>query len=224
MLEMSGIADGAGNEVSKSAQTFTGSSQQDTTQQRIIKRNNLSGYYPADPVKITYAKPIEESAIRDSLKVVAGDTLITDWPNVDIEQNVLSIVPQGQWEDGLQYEIRVWDPIIKDYRKVQPQIWHSSQLGRLNVTTEDSTAQNIRLRILNEESGIQRDTTFSGQVEISNLPPLQYKVIAFKDQNNNQNWDYGRVSPYEKPEPYFIQRKVPVKTDLTADLTIYLNN
>lgn len=224
MLDISGIVDGAGNQVAKTTQTFTGSLQQDTTQQRIIKRESLSGYYPEDGIKVVYAKPIDEPEVRDSLKVVAGDTLIADWPNVDVEQNVLSVTPKGQWEDGRQYEIRVWDPIIKDYRKVEPQIWHKSQMGELNITADDSTAQNIRLRIINEESGIQRDTTFSGQIEISNLPPLQYKVIAFKDENNNQSWDHGQVSPYQKPEPYFIQRKIPVKTDFTGDLTIYLNN
>lgn len=223
-LRMSGIVDAGGNQVAEINQTFTGSSQQDTTQQRIITRNNLSGYYPMDPIKITYAKPIDEPAIRDSLKVVAGDTLIEKWPNVEIEQNVLSIAPKGQWQDGMQYEVRVWDPIIEDYRKFQPQIWHSSQLGRLNVMTEDSTAQNIRLQVINAESGVRRDTTFSGQVEISELPPLKYKVIAYKDTNNNQSWDFGQVSPYQEPEPYYIRKGVPVKTGLTADLTISLKN
>ncbi|MDZ7681118.1 MAG: Ig-like domain-containing protein [Fodinibius sp.] len=50
-LQLKGITDGAENPVSAVTQTFTGSAQQDTTQQRIIKRNNLSGYYPTDPVK-----------------------------------------------------------------------------------------------------------------------------------------------------------------------------
>ena len=206
------------------AQTFTGSAQEDTTQQRIIKRNNLSGYYPTDPIKVTYAAPITESTIRDSLKVVAGDTLIDRWPNVSVEQNMLTILPQEQWEDGRDYEIRVWDPIIEDYRQLQPEIWHPSQMGRLNIMTEDSTTQNIRLQVINEESGVRRDTTFSGQVEITQLPPLQYKVIAFKDENQNEIWDFGQVSPYTKPESYFIQRQVPVEKGLTGDLTILLQN
>ncbi len=223
-LGMSGIVDASGNRVTTTGQTFTGSAQKDTTKQRIIKRNNLSGYYPTDTIKVTYAKPIDEPAIRDSLKIVAGDTLLTEWPNVEIEHNVLSIAPKEQWEDGLQYEVRVWDPFIEDFRKVQPQIWHSSQMGKLNVMTEDSTAQNVRLEVINKESGIRRDTTFSGQVEITQLPPLQYKVIAYKDENGNNVWDFGQVSPYEVPEPYYIRKGTPVKKGLTADLTISLNN
>ncbi|MDZ7681117.1 MAG: hypothetical protein U5J63_05225 [Fodinibius sp.] len=155
---------------------------------------------------------------------MAGDTLIADWPNTSIQQNMLTVAPEKQWEDGRQYEIRLWDPIIEDYRRFEPQIWHQSQMGQLNIMTEDSTAKNIRLRVINEESGIRRDTTFSGQVKIDQLPPLKYKVIAFKDENQNQIWDFGQVSPYSKPEPYFIQRNVPVKRDLTGDLTISLQN
>lgn len=223
-LQMKGVTDGSGNAVGEVSQTFTGSSQQDTTKQRIIRRNNLSGYYPTDPIKVTYAKPIDEPAIRDSLKIVAGDTLLTKWPNLSIQDNVLTIAPQKQWQDGLQYEIRVWDPIIEDYRKLQPQIWHQSQMGKLHVMAEDSTTENIHLRVINEESGIRRDTTFAGEIEISELPPLQYKVVAFQDQNGNSVWDFGQVSPYIKPEPYYIHTRVPVERGLTGDLTISLKN
>jgi uncharacterized protein (DUF2141 family) len=219
-LQMTGVVDEAGNEIGEISQAFTGSSQQDTTQQRIIKRNTVSGYYPSDPFDITYAKAITEPAITDSLKIVEGDTLLNDWPNVETRQNVLRILPEQQWQDGLEYEVRIWDPFIKDYRTFSPQIWHQSQMGSLNVMMQDSTAQDIRLRIVNEESGISRDTTFSGSVEIENLPPLQYKLIAFQDQNGNEMWDYGEVSPYTKPEPYFIQTNVPTKTGFTADLTV----
>jgi hypothetical protein len=221
-IMLSGITDEAGNQVADTDLAFTGSAQEDTTQQRIIERNRLSGYFPTDSLKITYAKSIDETVIRDSLKIVEGDTLIEDWPHVILEENVLSIAPKKQWKDGLEYEVRVWDPKIEDYRKFTPQIWHRSQMGALNIMMEDSTMQNIRLRISNEESGIRRDTTFTGQTEIRNLPPLQYTVIAYKDQNENKTWDFGYVAPFKKPEPYFIQKKVPVKKGLTADLTISL--
>ena len=219
-LRTEGITDQAGNSLAAIDQTFTGSAQQDTTQQRIIRRNNLSGYYPTDPFTITYAKPIEESSIRDSLKIVQGDSLISKWPNVDIQQNQLRILPQGQWKDGLEYEVRVWDPLVEDYRSFNPEIWHKPQMGSLNVMIEDSTTSNVHLVIENEESGISRDTTFTGQVTLNNLPPLEYKLIAYHDQNTNGDWDHGEVSPYIKPEPYYIQKQVPVEQGLTGDLTI----
>lgn len=223
-LGITGIIDEAGNPVSDGVPTFTGSTQEDTTQQRIIERNNSVGYFPTDPLEITYAKSITEPVIRDSLKIVAGDTLLEDWPNVEIDQNIFRILPKKRWQDGMQYEVRVWDPKVEDYRKFNPEFWHTSQMGALNVVMEDSTAKNIRLRIENKESGIARDTTFVGQIEIENLPPLDYKVTVYQDQNTNGMWDYGQVSPFKRPEPYFIQKSVPVKKGFTGDLAVGFQN
>lgn len=223
-VDISGITDGVGNPLGEISQTFTGSAQEDTTEQRIIERNNLEGYYPTDPVEITYAKPIDEPEVRDSLTIVEGTDMVTDSMNVEIQRNILRVSPQDTWKDGLQYEFRIWDPIISDYRKFQPNIWHASKMGALNVIAQDSTLKDIRLRIENEESGIVRDTVFTGQIEISNLPPLSYRVTAFHDRNDNDRWDYGQVDPYIKPEAYFIQTQVPVKRDMTGDLTIVFEN
>ncbi|HEX6982145.1 MAG TPA: Ig-like domain-containing protein [Balneolaceae bacterium] len=223
-LELEGIVDEFGNPLKEVSQTFVGSAQEDTTQQRIIMRNNLNGYYPADPVEVTYAKPIDDPAIVDSLKIVKGNELIEDWPNVEVERNVLRISPNPRWQEGLDYEIRVWDPVIGDYRKFSPDVWYASQLGALNIMAADSTIQNIHLRIENKESGIVRDTVFSGQVEIEKLPPLTYTVTAYRDQNENGEWDFGQVAPYVKPEPYFIQTNVQVQPSMTGDLTITFRN
>jgi len=223
-IALKGVVDDAGNPVKKFSQTFTGSSQEDTTKQRIVKRNSLSGYYPSDPIAITYAKPIEDPAIRDSLKIVEGKEMVKKWPNVEIKRNIFRILPKDTWKDGIEYQVQVWDPLINDYRSFEPQIWHDSQMGSLHVMLEDSTAKNIRLRVENEESDIVRDTLFNGEVEISKLPPLKYKVIAYQDQNSNGSWDFGQISPFVKPEPYFIQTQVPVKQGLTGDLTIVFSN
>ena len=219
-MQLSGIEDEAGNPLDEINQNFTGSAQEDTTQQRIIQRNQISGYYPTDPITITFAKPIEGSAIRDSLKVVEGDTLIEKWPNVQIQQNTLILRPQKQWKDGLSYEVRVWDPKIEDYRKFEPDIWHQSQMGILNVAAADTTADNISMQIFNEKSGIRRDTTFADSVNVRNLPPLSYTVIAYQDRNGNNEWDFGQVDPFKAPEPYFIQQDVPVKQNMTGELSI----
>jgi hypothetical protein len=223
-LNTNGIFDGSENPVADYTGSFTGSAQEDTTQQRIIKRNTVSGYYPGEPFAITYAKPINEPEVTDSLKIVEGDSLIDSWPNLNTEQNILRINPDGQWKDGVEYEIRVWDPAVEDYRKFDPEIWHSSQMGSLNIMMEDSTMKNVRLRIENKESGFEKDTLFTGQVEIDNLPPLGYKLTVYHDQNTNGRWDYGQVDPYEKPEPYYIRKQVPVEKGLAGDLTIEFPN
>lgn len=223
-ININGVLDSAENTLVGVSQTFTGSSQEDTTSQRIVKRNNLSGYYPDEPVEVTYAKPIEEPEIRDSLKIIEGNEMAENWGTVEVQRNKLRIIPDSLWKDGLDYEIRVWDPAIEDYRKIQPEVWHSSQMGALEVTAQDSTLENIRLRIINEEANISRDTTFSQQVEVSELPPLNYKVIAYHDLNGNGNWDFGEVEPFVPPEPYFMQRNVPVRRDMTGELTITFGN
>lgn len=219
-VELEGIVDQSGNAQRNSTPTFTGSTQEDTTQQRIITRNNLSGYFPEDPVEVIYAKPIDNSSIRDSLRIIEGTEMVEEWPHVEISQNILRILPNQQWQDGIDYEMRIWDPIIEDFRSFQPTIWHTSQMGELSITARDSTLQNIRLSIENEESDILRDTSFSRSIEITELPALSYKVTAFQDRNKNGSWDPGRVEPYVKPEPFFIQTNVPVKQAMTGELTI----
>ncbi|MEL7834481.1 Ig-like domain-containing protein [Fodinibius sp. Rm-B-1B1-1] len=219
-LQTVGITDQSDNPIEEYSDTFTGSAQEDTTQQRIIKRNTTTGYYPSEPFEITYAKPITENVISDSLKIVEGDTLIEDWSEIEIQQNIFRIQPQKQWKDGVEYEVRVWDPRIDDYRKFDPQIWHESQFGGLNMMTEDSTLSNVHLRVENEESNFVRDTVFAEQVEINNLPPLNYKLTIYHDTNENGRWDHGQVEPYVRPEPYYIRKRITVQKGLTGDLTI----
>lgn len=221
-MDIRGIVDSFGNELKNVTQTFSGSAQKDTTQQRIIGRNNLSGYYPEEPVVITYARPITESAIKDSLKIVAGDTLLKSWPGTQIHRNKLIINPDKQWKDGLSYEFRVWDPIIESHRKLQPEIWHSSRMGALALALRDSSGKIVRVEITNEEAGVARNASLTDSVEVEQLPPLNYRVSAYRDINGNKKWDFGRVAPYEAPEPYFIQQKVPVKKAMTGELTIIL--
>lgn len=219
-IDLGGIVDMQANPLADAKLQFTGSSQEDTTQQRIITRNNISGYFPKDTIKVVYANPISSDDIIDSLKVVEGTELYEEWPNASIYRNILQIFPENSWKEGVSYELRIWDPIIEDHRKIDPTIWHDSEMGSLVVTAEDTTAENIQLQLINEEAGIFRDTVFTGSVEFKNLPPLSYKVKAFRDLNNDGEWNFGKIKAYEKPEPYFIQKEVPIKQDMAADLTI----
>ena len=219
-LTTAGIFDESENAVVEYPDTFTGSAQEDTTRQRIIKRNTTTGYYPTEPFEITYANLITDDAIRDSLKVIEGDSLIENWPTIDIQRNLLRINPQKEWKDGVEYEVRVWDPSVEDYRKFNPRVWHESQFGALNVMMEDSTLNNLQLRIVNEESNFVQDTSFAEQIEINNLPPLRYKLTIYHDKNSNGRWDYGQVNPFTVPEPYYIRKRISVEKGLTGDLTI----
>jgi hypothetical protein len=45
-------------------------------------------------------------------------------------------------------------------------------------------------------------------------------IKVYEDNNKNGKWDSGSVEPYKAPEPYFIQKKVPVKSRLTSEIHI----
>lgn len=219
-LDIQGITDDFQNTMTEVSNTFTGSAQEDTTQQRLIGRRHSSGYFPEDTVEVTYAKPITNSVITDSLVIIEGNEEAENWSGISVRRNKLQLSAKDGWKDGVTYEIRVWDPVIKDYQKLSPQFWHDSRMGSLNIMTEDSTLTDVQLQIINEKSDIRRDSLFGGQVEIGSLPPLDYKVVAYRDLNGNNEWDFGQVDPFEAPEPYFIQQDVPVRKKMTGDLTI----
>lgn len=219
-LNINGITDEAGNALESTEKVFKGSAQEDTTQQRIVEFGDLGGYFPQDSIAITYANPIQEAALTDSVVIIEGSEEKEDWAGISKSRNTLYISPQKKWKEGVDYQIRLWNPPKEDFKTLKPKIWHQSQLGKLTIITSDSTLSNIRIRISNEDSDVQRDTLFSGVVTVDKLPPLDYKVIAYQDKNDNGEWDFGEVDPFKAPEPYFIQRKVPVKERMTSDLTI----
>ncbi|MDR8391849.1 Ig-like domain-containing protein [Aliifodinibius sp. S!AR15-10] len=215
------IRDLADNVRSKASYRFEGSAQEDTTQQRIISQENQDGIYPDEPLEIVYAKPITEQAIRDSLYVVRGDSLIQKWEHLETDQNRLRVRAGGNWEQGLDYEIQVWNPITASRKSYPLNVWHPADYGSIAFAMTDTTDhQPYHLSLTTEERGNMIDTTFTDSVEIKDLPPLQYKVIIYGDRNNNQRWDAGQVQPFREPEPYFIQQNIPVKKGFASEVSV----
>lgn len=220
-VKVRSISDAAGNITDSTSFDITGSAQEDTTAQRIIRRKRTSGIYPSESIEIIYAKPISDNVIRDSLKVVEGNQLIESWSRTRNVRNSFLIDPEDTWKSGLDYEFRIWDPIMNDHISLNPTIWHSAQLGQLNIQLEDTTRTNTyKLLMRSEERGLVTDTTFTKEITIRELPPLQYQVVLYEDINGNGRWDHGSVQPYRAPEPYFIRNNVPVKEGFTSDLTV----
>ena len=215
------INDAAGNITDSTAYDITGSAQSDTTAQRIIRRKRTSGIYPSEAIEIIYAKPISDNTLQDSLKVVEGNKLIEDWPRARSVRNSFFVEPDETWKEGLDYEFRIWDSISNDHISLSPTIWHASQLGQISIQLADTTRSNTyKLLMRSEERGVTADTTFSKEITIRELPPLQYQVILFEDLNGNGRWDHGRVQPYSAPEPYFIRNNIPIKEGFTSDLEV----
>jgi len=219
------IADQAGNIQPQTTQDFTGSAQEDTTAQRIISVSTpTKGIFPDEAIEVTYAAPIRNAPVRDSLKVVVSDSLYTSWPNLEIQRNKLRILPQGSWEEGLNYEFRLWNPVRSGYKKITPEFWFPSDLGALNITFADTSAETsqreTQLLMKTQAGRVIADTSFVNQIEISKLAPVEHQLILYQDLNGNGIWDAGQVDPFRPPEPYYIRDDIPLQRGFTADLSV----
>lgn len=227
-LVVRNIEDAAGNIQPKTTQIFTGSAQEDTTAQRIVGTSPYTGIFPEEPITVTYAKPITNAAVRDSIRVVQGDTLIEAWPNLQIEQNKVRLLPGGRWESGVDYELRVWNPVSESYRNINPTFLYEPDFGALYVSFADTesvaAARETHLVLNNDEGKTVADTTFSEEVEIVGLAPAPHQLILYQDLNGNGSWDAGQVIPYTAPEPYLIRNNIPVQRGFTSDLTVQFEN
>ncbi|MDZ7757407.1 Ig-like domain-containing protein [Rhodohalobacter sp.] len=221
------FSDLAGNSLEVNIDPFVGSSEPDTSALRPISHNSENGLFPDEPLEITYSKFIDDDTISDSLLVFEGDQMFEDWPNFEIERHILRVSPKDSvWESGLRYEIRVWDPWESEYLRINPEIWQRNQLGSIEFTIENARDElPLRLRVQDVDRSIVVDTTFTGSmIEIENLPPLEYRAVIYQDENENNKWDFGSVEPYQKPEPYVVQRSIPVREGFTSETEITFPN
>lgn len=217
----------AGNPLEVNIDPFGGSSEPDTTALRPISHNSENGLFPDESLEITYSKFIEDDTISDSLLVFEGDRMFDDWPNFEIDRHILRISPKDSvWESGLRYEIRVWDPWESEYLRINPEIWQRNQLGSIEFTVVNGQEElPLRLKIQDMDRSILIDTTFTGSmIEVENLPPLEYRAIIYHDENEDNLWDAGSVEPYQKPEPYAVQRSIPVREGFTSETEITFPN
>lgn len=220
-VRLEGFRDPAGNMAISEVSPFAGSSEPDTTFLQTISHSGGSGLFPDEPLVVTYSKFIDDAAVSDSLQVVAGDRLLEDWEHRRVERNLLYILPDGHWEPGINYQFRVWNPYEEEREIIEPEIWQRNQLGSLEFTLVNGDSYTTSHLILESDDGsIRADTTFTSQVEIDNLPPLNYHVRVFEDRNNNNRWDSGQVAPFSAPESYTIRLNLPVREGFTSEVEL----
>ena len=220
-LTPNSLTDLAGNPLRIDFNPFIGSNEPDTTILRTVSHNAGSGLFPNEPLEVTYSSFINVNEVMDSLQVVEGDRIVTNWERVEIDRQILRISPIDTWQSGVSYQFRVWNPWEEARELIEPDIWQRNQLGSIEVTLLNDNPEIVSyLTITDDDLSIRIDTTFTETVTIDNLPPLNYKVIAFQDENGNGKWDRGIVDPYERPEPYAIRIRVPVREGFTSELEI----
>ena len=218
---MAGITDLEGNEVLEQELWFKGSTQQDTTLQRIISHKTASGLLPQQSVEVVYAVPITNSMLTDSIVVVEGDVEFTDWPEIRTENHVLFIDPQDSWIKGIDYKFLVWNPSTGRRQLLEPEIWDELDFGEISIKVEDpDTSNQYKLSLENKEISASIDTVFTGSLSLQNLAPVSYTLKVFRDINQNNSWDQGSIIPFSAPEPYYIQQNVNIRSGLTSEITI----
>ncbi len=223
-ISLTGITDNSGNIADSAKITFTGTAQEDTTQQRIISTNKLPGLLQRQAFEVTYAAPISQPEIIDSLVVIEGQVDFDDWPEVETHRNKLTISPQKEWIAGTDYQFLVWNPVTKRRVMYEPEVWDSTQYGaiEINIESADSTSQYI-VELLGQQGEEYVLQQFSQSVTLNDLPPLSYTLILFRDENGNQKWDRGTVIPFQAPEKYYVQRNVKVQPGFTSEIQVSLD-
>jgi uncharacterized protein (DUF2141 family) len=223
-LTVLNIANEAGNVQPQTIAYFTGSSQKDTTKQRVVGISVGKGIFPQQPISVAYAAPITKKPIKDSIKVTVGDSVYTHWKGLAIHENKLRLFPDGAWKEDTNYQFHVWNPISKSRRTIKPTIWHKSDLGSLEISFSDSTGKAARQKtMLQLKNGLGKtaaDTSFTGKITLNNLAPIKYQLILYQDLNGNGKWDPGTVSPFKPPEPYYIRNNISIQKGLTATLKV----
>jgi len=224
-LSLSGFSDLSGNPARVTAAPFPGSADADTVRSAIIGKNSEPGLFPDEPLIIGYSKFIDDAMITDSLKVVEGDALRENWPNVEVRRHRLYIYPNGNWLAGTRYSFLVWEPQAEQHRIINPTIWQRNQLGEIEITMTDTANTDVHVLSLYDNDGkVRIDTTFTGSISLDRLPPLRYNLLIFRDENGNGRWDPGRIDPFEAPEPYFIRRDLPVREGFTSEINVTFRN
>ena len=222
-LELQGITDAAGNAAGFDIDPFPGSDEPDTTYARYVSNESRYGVSPDEPIVIRYARLLDDiPVVQDSLIVVQSEETHSPWPHAETRDHKLLIYPDGEWIQGENYEIRVWDDERLERRTIQPRILFDDELGGLHVEVEhprtDTTMH--RLQLKDEQGVIVRSETFQSELELTGLPSGSYTLRVFEIRDGYRDWDPGQVDPYRSPAHYFIQRNVPVERGLTGQVYV----
>lgn len=219
--EIKGITDLEGNEPASAVFSFTGTAQEDTTRQRIISANGQNGLSQTDDFVVTYAAPITESEITDSVVVIEGDVDFDDWPEISTERNKLSISPQQEWIEAVNYQFLVWNPVTQRRSMYEPEVWDSTEYGEIEINIENADSSDTYYAIIKGPNGQEVEfIQFQFATTIQDLPPVAYTLILFRDENGNERWDRGTVTPYQEPERYYVQRNINVQEGFISEVNV----
>lgn len=223
LLEMQGITDLSGNKAISGIDSFPGSDEPDTTFSRFIQDDTRHGIAPEEPLAIRYARLLDQSPeVIDSLIVVVSENTIQPWPHAEVQNNLLLIYPDGKWQKGESYDIRIWDGDRMQRRSIQPTVHFKDELGAIGVVLDepDTDSTRHRVELINKQDRVIRSETFLHEIELEGIPPGSYLVRVFELRDGWNEWDPGSVEPFRPPARFFIQQNVPVQRGLTGQISV----
>lgn len=221
-IDLGLLVDNNGNLIRTSSIEFDGSDESDTTLVRFIGNISDVGLRPNDPILLMYSSVITDQTITDSLKIYVNRSLTETAVNIQVENNLLKLVPQNRWIESNDYDIRAWNPAIARHVTVQPRIIREADLGELEVTIADSTLSDLPMRLIlyNERNQQIHNIPFSSEIKIDGIRNGTYRLVVFHDISNNGIWDYGSVIPYRHPELIYVDRRLPIRSRMTSNVDV----
>lgn len=215
------LADAFSNPVDFVTHTFSGESNADTTLLKIQSIFPAKSLMETDSLVVIYNGFITQEVL-DSLSVIENETKIKPYPFVKVEANRLVIYNEKPWDAALNYQFRLYNPASYQFTNIAPKMIRKNDLGKLMIrfANRDSVNTNpIFIEVFGEEfdskqTGIDSVFTFSG------IGDAKVTVRAFMDISKNGKWERGQVEPYQKPEPFFIQKDVLIRQRMESELKI----
>jgi uncharacterized protein (DUF2141 family) len=200
---------------------FTGSNLPDTVRPAIktITPKDITAPVPADElINITFNKALDTThlpqvELRDS---TGNPTVITDsWP----EPWRLLIKPAALLKGSTKYTVRCSLASCRDWNGLpgRDTVFSSSfrtanpdTLGNLSGSIVDQAIDRpgrliLTLTMLDKKDIIKEIILDHGGVfSFPHILPGRYRLSAYKDVDGNHTYNYGRIRPFLRPEPYAV--------------------
>lgn len=224
-ISLAGFRDKQGRSIRSQIEFFEGSSEPDTTFVRFKRHLTEEGVRGRQPFQIMYTGVLEGTDISDSLQVFRNREADSRSVTVETNQNILSIIPVSAWNESDSYEIKAWDPALQRHIDITTRIIREADMGELQLVISDSTHWNTPMvaEIYSNRGQLLRKQNFNKEVLIEDIVAGSYQLLVFADIDGAGVWDYGTVNPYSPPAPIYVNRSVPVRSRMTADLLIEFN-
>lgn len=218
-----GITDIHGNEPGSSSPSFSGSTQRDTTQVRLIRHLTENGVLQDEPFVFEFSTLIEGTSAVDSLEVIRDETIYERWEPVEVEDNLLYIFPADIWEESSDYTIRIFNELSGSYSNISTTVFPQSRMGSLRIIIDDEqrVTDVAHFITIKDRNGI---IVFEGETEdellVENLVPGHHTIIAFRDDNGDGSWFRGQAQPFRAAEPYVVNRGVEIHSRMEGELQL----